>query len=146
MALFTDRESEAAAEVPLNARPAEERPSPVQEREDRIRRIVGGKRGRLPRVSAETLRRYYEFLHDNLRFPFTARYHAEAGAARGVHPVRVTGLIDPDRTDADASLGLLCQTRAANRATVPLADLEVDEGGLNALLVEDYWYWLWNWQ
>jgi hypothetical protein len=125
----------------------EPRPS-ADSRERRIRAIVGSpSRGALPRVNPQSLARYYDYLRRHLSFPFAAHFHEESGPERGaVRHVTVTGLMDPVFTPSAVLTGILCRARLPQREiTVPLAELELDEEDPNARLIDDYWYWVWNW-
>jgi len=118
-------------------------------REARIRAIVGaGGQGSLPRVNGQSLRRYCGHLLRHLSFPFQAEYHEDAGPHRGsVHRVIVTGLIDPLSSQAASSTGVLCRASlAGTEIIVPLAELELADESVNARLIDDYWYWVWNWR
>lgn len=122
---------------------------PAESREARIRAIVGaGSRGSLPRVNGQSVRRYYEHLLRHLSFPFLAQYHEEAGPHRGtLRRVTVTGLIDPLVPPTAASTGVLCRVSLpGTETTVPLTELELDDNSVNARLIDDYWYWVWNWR
>jgi hypothetical protein len=60
--------------------------------------------------------------------------------------VAVIGLVDPVNGSTDTLSGLLCTARLGDQEIeLPLAELKLEEGG-NHRLIEDYWYWLWNWQ
>jgi len=120
----------------------------TENREQRIGAIVGqDRRGLLPKVTHQSLDRYYRYLARQLSFPFRARYHEEAGPQQGaLRHVSVTGLIDPTFTPSLGSMALLCHAVFADREiVVPLADLELDADDSNARLIDDYWYWVWNW-
>jgi hypothetical protein len=43
--------------------------------------------------------------------------------------------------------GLFCKTRKAEyELDLPLIELEIPPNSRNFQLIEDYWYWLWNWR
>jgi hypothetical protein len=115
-------------------------------REDRIRAVFRfGRSGQLPRVSPGTLLTYHDYLAPRLTFPFRAEYTAD-GEELG-RQVVVLALVDPRKNRPDPNAGLLCIARIGERNyLVPLMDLRVLEGHANFELIEDYWYWLWNWQ
>jgi hypothetical protein len=125
----------------IQARPA------ADSRETRIGRILGSTRpGCLPQVTRQSLGRYHDYLQRHLRFPFRAEFHDESqrGALRRV---TVHGLVDPRLAPGDVSAGVLCRTSLGGReTTVPLAELELPEDDPNARLIDDYWYWAWNWR
>jgi hypothetical protein len=117
-------------------------------RERRIGAILGqNPRGTLPKVTPQSLDRYGRYLTRHLSFPFPARYHEEAGPHRGaLRNVSVVALLDPAFTPTLGSVGILCRAVLADgEIVVPLADLEPDEDDRNARLIDDYWYWVWNW-
>lgn len=125
-----------------------QRPS-ADSRERRIRTIIGNpQRGALPRVTPQALARYYDYLRHHLSFPFEAHFHEESGPERGaVRRVTVTGLIDPTLTASDATAGIFCSALLRHHEiAVPLAEIELDAEDLNARLIDDYWYWAWNWR
>lgn len=124
----------------------ETRPA-ADSREARIGRILGSARpGYLPQVTLQSLCRYHDYLQRHLRFPFRAEFHDETqrGALRRV---TVHGLVDPLLAPGDVSAGVLCRASLGGRETiVPLAELELSEDDPNARLIDDYWYWAWNWR
>jgi len=122
----------------------------AENRERRIRAILGqDRRGHLPKVTPQSLDRYYHYLAHRLSLPFHAHYHEEAGPHQGaVRRVCVTDLLAPALTPTSGSLGLLCRAVLPRGETVavPLADLELDTYDSNGRLIDDYWYWVWNWR
>jgi hypothetical protein len=117
-----------------------------QRREDRIRTVLGlGGGSSLPPVDPATLRKYHHYLAWRLTFPFEAQYSAEAEPL--VYPVTVVGLVDPADAIPDPMVGLCCVSHVKNKlATLPLVDMEVAEDSPNFRILDDYWYWLWNWR
>jgi hypothetical protein len=113
--------------------------------EDRIRAILGLPSGSfLPPVNRPTLVRYFEYLSNRLTLPFEARYYSES--ERVVFPVTVIELVSPNLSPADPSDGLLCATYLRDKSGVlPLAEIEPPEDSPNFQMIEDYWYWVWNW-
>ena len=122
----------------------------IHDRERRIGAVLGsGLRERLPRVCPENLRRYRAFLARELAFPFFAYYREDSGDLRGaVRWVCVTGLLDPELGGpAFDAQGLLCVGwLRQDEVVLPLAELAVDESKPNGRLIEDYWYWVWNYR
>ncbi|MEN6450931.1 MAG: hypothetical protein ABFC96_10605 [Thermoguttaceae bacterium] len=112
---------------------------------DRIRAIFGLRPGiALPRVSAETALTFYRHLIRHLTLPCEARYCSDAAGA--VYPVTVRGLLDPRAAPFDQRTGLCCIAYHKEQLeVVPLVDIEVGEQTPNYQLLEDYWFWMWNW-
>ncbi len=116
--------------------------------DDRVRAALGLKTGRVPKVDEETLSRYYHFLSANLQLPFVAHY-PEPTNPREESEFRclVLGLLDPQRHVGDELDGLFCKTRKGKyEVNLPLIELVVPQTSPNFQLIEDYWYWLWNWR
>ena len=113
---------------------------------DRIRAILGLRKGAsLPKVNAERMLRYYRYLLPHLTLPCEARFSSDAAGV--VYPVAVTGLVDPETTPSDKRTGLCCIVSYRNDVGfLPLVDIEVDADSPNFQLLEDYWFWLWNWR
>lgn len=120
-----------------------------QDREDRIRMVFGLRRRivRLPAVDMGTLQEYFHYLATHLALPFYARYYDDAGpAAETTRLLAIVGLPHPSQYTLDLSKGLLCTARNEfDEFRLPLADMRVSEDHANHGLIEDYWYWLWNW-
>jgi len=116
-------------------------PGPV----DRIRAILELPRGAsLPRVNAATMLTYYRYLSSRLALPCEARYSSDDGT---VYPVTVTGLVDPQTKPSDPWVGLCCMAYHRNKTEIlPLVDIEVEHDSPNFQILEDYWFWLWNWR
>ena len=88
---------------------------------------------------------YYRYLASRLTLPCEARYSSDADGT--IYPVTVTGLIDPQTMPSDNPVGLCCMVYHRNKAEVmPLVDIEVGYDSPNFQLLEDYWFWLWNWR
>jgi len=122
---------------------------PEDDREAFIRQVFGlPRRAPLPPVSRQTLRRYYQFLKSRFSFPFAARYFDETSPLDGQERVvQVQGLLDPDVHPGDEWTGLLCTVRAGDdEFDVPLAEIEAIEDQKAHGMVEDYWYWFYNWR
>ena len=123
--------------------PYEQLPAPGT---DRIRAILGLRSGAsLPTVNAETMLAYYRYLSSCLTLPCEARYSSDAAGT--VYPVTVTGLVDPQTAPSDNRIGLACVAYCRNKLDfLPLLDIEVEHDSPNSQILEDYWFWLWNWR
>lgn len=119
---------------------------PLRDRERRVRAVFGlNPYQDLPKVSHAALLAYYRHLLPRLPLPFLAEYFEEGNA--GASQVVVTGLADPHRAAADPFAGLLATVQVGSRAIeAPLVDLKVPLDSPCFEMLEDYWYWLWNWQ
>ena len=122
--------------------PYDELPSPGT---DRIRAILGLRGGMsLPKVTAKTMQRYYRYLSRHLTLPCEAHYSDDNGT---IYPVTVTGLADPATTLSDNRAGLYCVVYYRNElGLLPLVDIEVGHDSPSFQLLEDYWFWVWNWR
>lgn len=121
----------------------------TQDQEARIRKALGLNRGPLPKIKAEWLQRYHEYLSAELKFPFFARYVEETSPNREpvAHDAEVFALVHPSEMAELENTALLCRImRNVCEEEVPLVDLEVDDAHPNFQLLEDYWYWIWNWR
>ena len=116
--------------------------------ENRIKVALGLPMDRVvPKVNRQMLSRYYEYLSANLRFPFIAHYPEPSNAPeeREFRCV-VSGLLPPE-TLGDEFDGLFCKVRKEKcKLNLPLIELVVPQKSSNFQLIEDYWYWLWNWR
>ena len=123
--------------------PYEQLPAPGTE--DRIRAILGVRRGALlPRVNAATMLRYYRYLASRLTLPCEARYSSDDDDT--IYPITVTGLVDPQTMPSDSQAGLCCTVHFMNTADImPLINIEVENDSPNFQILEDYWFWSWNW-
>ncbi len=116
--------------------------------EDRVRAALGLKTGRVPKVDEETLWRYFHFLSANLRLPFVAHYPEPTNPREEIEfRCLVLSLLDPQMHVGDELDGLFCKTRKGKyELNLPLIELVVPQTSPNFQLIEDYWYWLWNWR
>jgi hypothetical protein len=123
------------------------RPLRQTDPDDRVRAVFGlTSDDPLPPATWENLRRYHEYLSDQLRFPFAAHQLVLTGPPLQelFRRVRVVGLLPAD--EADTEEGLLCEAIAGEETLdVPLAEVQV-LAGRNRQLVRDYAYWFVNWQ
>jgi hypothetical protein len=124
--------------------PYEQLPMPAPE--DRVRAILGLCRGAsLPKINAATLFRYYRYLSSRLTLPCEARYSSDSDDT--VYPVTVIRLVDPQTMRCDNRAGLSCIVYQRNKAdALPLVDIEVGHDCPNFQILEDYWFWVWNWR
>ncbi len=141
-------EIEAAAESdPLQIeQPAEIRTRPLSpdDQEDRIRMVFGlTSDDPLPSSSPETEQAYFEHLRDHLQFPIKAKYWCDlTEAVQG--PVVVIGLHHPDERELG---GVLCTLETSKRGVeIPLSQLLLDAEDPNGEMIEDYRYWIWDYQ
>jgi hypothetical protein len=115
----------------------------------RLRAILGGTSGRLPRVRVETLRKFHEYLAEHLAFPFEGRLSDPIGPHRDTRsPLTVIRLFDPVREYAPEEMyGLICKCQQNGaRIELPLDRIDVEENRPQDQLLEDYRHWLWNCQ
>ena len=116
--------------------------------ESRIKTALGLPMDRvIPKVGRKTLSRYYDYLSANLQFPFVAHYPEPTNPQeeRDFRCV-VSSLVSPE-TLGDESDGLFCMVwKGSRRSEMPLIELVVPQKSHGFQLIEDYWYWLWNWR
>jgi len=121
----------------------------LHQQESRIRIALGLEKGPLPKVKFEWLQKYFEYLAAHLSFPFEAQHTEEIGFYQqpSYSQVKVVAILIPDSDPAREYSGLICKVvKAEQEIEVPLVDLEVDEQNPNFQLIEDFWYWIWNWR
>ena len=114
----------------------------------RIMAALGLASGPLPNVDDETLSRYYKYLAANLSFPFTVHYPAPTKSQEETQfRCAVVELLDPSEHLGDSLDGIFCKTRKGEyEINLPLIELKVACGNPNFELVDDFWYWFWNWR
>ena len=115
---------------------------------DRIAAALGLSSGPLPEVDDKTLFRYYEYLSVNLTFPFTAHYPEPANSREETQfRCTVVELLDPSKHIGDTFDGIFCKTQKGKyEVNLPLIELEVAHDSPNFHLIEDFWYWFWNYR
>ncbi len=115
------------------------KPLSEKDQDDRVRMALGLTHDDpLPDVGRKTLLAYHRYLASRLKFPFKAK------AERDGMPLTIQRLLDPKDCDLDDE-GLLCEARSREGPfDIPLS--EVEGGGENRRLVEDYCYWFHNWR
>ena len=115
------------------------KPLSEKDQDDRVRMALGPTHDDpLPDVSRKHLLAYHRYLAARLKFPFKAK------ASRDGMPMTIQRLLDTKECDLDEE-GLLCEARSPHGPfDIPLS--EVEGGGENRRLVEDYGYWFHNWR
>ena len=127
-------------------------PVGTSDQDDRIRAALGLSRDDpLPAVNPTHLRKYHEYLVQQLVFSFRAR-HPDELAAFLEQPrwaprnrLEVTALVDFDECDLEE--GLLCRAldNDDEEIVLPLIEIETSLKGLNRQLIMDYTHWFYNW-
>jgi hypothetical protein len=114
----------------------------------RIMQALGLTGNRVPAVAEDTLFRYYEYLSANLSFPFAAYYpHPTNAKEQSEFRCYVMELLDPANHFGDEFDGIFCHTRKGKyELKLPLIELELPQDSSNCRLIEDFWYWFWNWR
>lgn len=114
-------------------------PLSEKDQDDRVRMALGlNHDDPLPDVGRKTLLAYHHYLAARLKFPFKARFEPNG------MPLTIQRLLDWKECDRNEE-GLLCEVRSHQGPfDIPLSDIE--EGGENRKLVEDYCYWFHNWR
>ena len=80
-----------------------------------------------------------------MTLPCEAQYSSDADGT--IYPVTVTGLVDFQTMPSDIWAGLCCMANHRNKAEIlPLVDIEVGDDSPDFQILEDYWFWLWNWR
>ncbi len=102
----------------------------------------------LPAVNEDNQHTYGRYLLVHLTFPFRAQHRRGRTRSSG-KPVRltVTGLYDFDRYEVENRYGLIGVGKEPNGPVeFPLIEIEDIEDETNRRLIEDYSYWLANYQ
>jgi hypothetical protein len=122
---------------------------PAKERQlDRIAAALGLFSGPLPEVDDESLYRYYEYLSAHLTFPFASHYPEPANSREETQfRCTVLELLNPSKHLGDMFDGIFCKTRKGKyEVNLPLIEMEVPHDSPNFHLIEDFWYWFWNYR
>jgi hypothetical protein len=116
--------------------------------EHRIKAALGSEGNRILKVNDETIFRYYEYLKTHLSFPFPACYPEPINTQEtSRHFCIVLELLDPNKYIGDEFDGIFCKTRKGKYViNLPLIDLDVPPDSPNFQLIDDFWYWFWNWR
>ena len=124
-----------------------ETPRP-NDREHRIRAALALDRGPLPEVNSAWLRRYHAHLAKSLSLPFQACHAGDLSRVLEDAPhVTIVALDNPDEHPQREWDGLTCLARQGDQLLpLPLVDIEVDPDDVNFELLDDYWYWFWNYR
>ena len=114
----------------------------------RIMAAFGLAGGPLPNVNDETLSRYYKYLAANMAFPFTVHYPTPTKLQEEAQfSCAVLELLDPSEYLGDTFDGIFCKTEKGEyEINLPLIELKVALGSPNFELIDDFWYWFWNWR
>ena len=121
---------------------------PARSRKQRILTALGLNSNCLPRVDDTTLLQYYRYLSTHLSLPCEASYFeaAPADQPREFH-CAVVELLDPRSCPAHELDGIFCKARIKRfEFDVPLIELKLPEDSPNFRLIDDFWYWFWNWR
>ena len=102
----------------------------------------------IPRVREEPHLKYYRYLTEHLGFPFRAYFPKPMNVEEeDEFCCIVLMLLDPAKHVADGLDGVFCKTRKGTyEVNLPLIDLYLPEDGFRFQLIDDYWFWLWNWR
>jgi hypothetical protein len=124
------------------------KPLSMSRQEHRIMAALGRHGNRILNVNDDTLSRYYEYLKTELSFPFSAYYPEPAKPHDATHfSCLVLELLDPKEFFADEFDGIYCKTRKGKyEINLPLIELHVPQNSPNYQLIDDFWYWFWNWR
>ncbi len=114
----------------------------------RILVALGSDDNHPPLVDEETLFKYFEYLSENLSFPFTAHYPKPTTPLEEVqYECTVQELLDPSKHASDEFDGIFCKTsKAGFEVNLPLVDLEISQDNPDFQMIEDYWHWFGNWR
>ena len=135
------------ADAPRSGLKVVPKPCPERNQRDRILEALGSV-SHIPRVHEEPLSRYYKYLTKHLGFPFLAYYPKPATfEEEDEFRCTVMELLDPTKCLGDGFDGLLCKTRKGKyELNLPLIELHLSEDSFRFQLIEDYWFWSWNWR
>ena len=102
----------------------------------------------IPRVHEESLSRYYKYLTEHLCFPFIAHFPKPMNSKEeDEFRCTVLNLLAPGEHLGDGFEGVFCNIhKGIYEITLPLIDLYLPEDSFSFQLIDDYWYWLWNWR
>jgi hypothetical protein len=120
---------------------------PGRDQRDRIIAVLGSA-GHIPKVNKELHSRYYKYLMEYLRIPFTAHYPEPTTAIEEVqYRCIVLELLDPAKCCGGERDGIFCKTcKGKFEVNLSLIELNVPDDSPNFQFIEDYWYWIWNWR
>lgn len=117
--------------------------------EDRIRAVLRVTEDEpVPRVRLEALRKYHTHLAAVLMFPIVGRLASPIGPHRDTRStLSVLRLLDPVREyEPEEMYGLICKAELnGERIELPLVYIDVPDDTPNHRLLDDYTYWMRNW-
>jgi hypothetical protein len=125
------------------------RPLSPDDEDDRVRMVFGLTHDDfLPEVNEKNQHTYGRYLLAHLTFPFRAQYRPGRRRSSGKPvPLTVTGLCDLDRYEVEDRYGLIgVGKEPGGPVAFPLTEIEGIEDETNRRLIEDYAYWLANFQ
>ena len=118
--------------------------------EDRLNAFLGGTdEDSPPCVNVLTLRCFHGYLAAHLTLPFEGRLLSPIGPHRDTRsPLKVLRLLDPIREYAPEEMyGLICKAEQNDeKIELPLDRIEVSKDSPNYQLLEDYRWWMRNYQ
>jgi hypothetical protein len=137
----------AATDVHMNGIEGVHNSCPERNQRYRIIEALGSGRN-IPKVEEHSLARYYKYLTEHLRLPFIAHYPKPTNPEEeDGFRCTVLKLLDPAMHLGDGFDGIFAKTsKGKYELNLPLIELEVPENSLNFQLIEDFWYWFWNWR
>jgi hypothetical protein len=124
-------------------------PLSMDDQDDRIRAVFALTHDDLlPKVSYEQQQLYYNYLLTHLTFPFRARFWKKLSRdSSKLVRLTVTGLYNFDDYDVEEGYGLIGVGKyPGGEIEFPLIEIESIEDSTNRQLIQDYAYWLANWQ
>jgi hypothetical protein len=145
-----DLEPDDGTPVPIE-QPTQIRTPPLSmdEQDDRIRAAFGLTHDDLlPEVDYRNQHAYYRYLWTHLSFPFRAKYWKKISRdSNKLVRLTVTGLYDFDDYDVEEGYGLIGVGKdPGGEVELPLIEIEDIEDSTNRRLIQDYAYWVANWQ
>jgi calcium binding protein len=145
-----DLESDSGTQVPIEQPTAIRTPSlSMEDQDDRIRAVFRLTHDDLlPDVDEDSLSTYYHYLLEHATFPFRAKFWKSLGGhSRKLVRLTVTGLYDIDDYELDEGFGIIGVGKdPGGNLEFPLIEIEGIEDKANRRLIEDYSYWVVNWQ
>ena len=123
------------------------RPLDLDDQDDRVRMAFGLTHDDfLPDVNEENQHAYYRYLLAHLSLPFRAQHQAGPYSSKLVR-LTVTGMVDVNEYGTEECYGLIgVGKEPGGSVEFPLRDIEGVEDEANRGLIEDYAYWLVNFQ
>jgi Calcium binding len=125
------------------------RPLKLDDQDDRVRMALGLTHDDLlPEVNERDQHTYYRYLLAHLTLPFRAQYRRKTGPySSKLVRLTVTGLEDVNEYGVEERYGLIgLGKEPGGSVEFPLIEIEGIEDEANRRLIEDYAYWLANYQ